>query len=277
MKANVEATIGVPYELIAIDNAEGRYGICQAYNLGAARAQFGILCFMHEDIRLHTPAWGQVVSRVLQDTTIGVLGVTGGLWQVAAPAPWWGCGLAWCRENVLNVQENGQVVVDLRNPEGNRLTDAAVVDGMWLCSRREVWQQYPFDERTFPDFHFYDVDYCTEIFRHQLRVCISFEVQLEHHSRGSLNRSWAVNALRYVRKRRGQLPFGPVAPPSEEQARMELRAQQEFTGHLLRGQFPTGVVWHYLRPLLAAAPLNRDAWWLLRQWVKQAIFARHQR
>ncbi len=31
---NVAATIGVPYEIQAIDNSKGAYGICEAYNLG---------------------------------------------------------------------------------------------------------------------------------------------------------------------------------------------------------------------------------------------------
>ncbi|RFP64156.1 hypothetical protein D0N36_15745 [Hymenobacter lapidiphilus] len=32
------ATIGVPFEIVPIDNSQGQYGICEAYNLGAARA-----------------------------------------------------------------------------------------------------------------------------------------------------------------------------------------------------------------------------------------------
>jgi hypothetical protein len=223
---------------------------------------------MHEDIQFHTVGWGSVVAEILSDPTIGVLGVTGGLHQVAAPAAWWGCGLALCRENVLNVFADGHTEMELRNPEGADLIDAAVVDGMWLCSRKAVWRQFPFDAATFTDFHFYDVDYCTEIFRQNLRVCITFRVLLEHHSRGSVNDAWVRNALKYQHKRIGQLPFGPVSVPVAEQRRLELRALQEFTGRLIRSRFSHQLVMKYLGTCLARAPFNRDTLWLAKQWLQ---------
>ncbi|WP_210519761.1 glycosyltransferase [Hymenobacter terricola] len=268
---SVAATIGVPYEIIAIDNSRGQYSICEAYNLGAGQAQYELLCFMHEDIRLHTPGWGTIVADTLADSTIGILGVTGGLYQLAAPAAWWGCGVALCRENVLNVFADGHTKMELHNPEGAVLTDVAVVDGMWLCSRKEVWQCYPFDARTFTDFHFYDVDYCTGVFRQGLRVCVTFQVLLEHHSRGSVNEAWVRNALKYKNKWRGQLPFGPVAVSAAKQRRLELRALQEFTGRLVQGHFSWWLVASYIRQCLALAPFNRDTFWLVKQWMQTGI------
>ena len=50
---NIEATIGVEYELIAVDNSvEGR-GICAVYNEGASRARYPFLCFVHELSLIH--------------------------------------------------------------------------------------------------------------------------------------------------------------------------------------------------------------------------------
>lgn len=265
---SVAETVGVAYEVVAVDNSHGKYGICEAYNLGAARAQYELLCFVHEDIRFHTSGWGKVVAEVLADQTVGVLGVTGGMQQVAAPAAWWGCGLEWCRENVLNAFADGHTEMELRNPEGAELLDVAVVDGMWLCCRRAVWAHSPFDAQTFTDFHFYDVDFCTEVFRQGLRVCVTFRVLLEHHSRGSVNDAWVRNALKYQRKRRGQLPFGPATIPPTEQRRIELKAMQEFTGRLIRGAFPRGLAAGYLARCWRLAPCNRDTWWLARQWLR---------
>lgn len=264
---SVQQTVGVPYEIIAIDNSSGRYGICEAYNIGAAQAQYHLLCFMHEDIRFHTARWGTIVAEILADPTIGVLGVTGGQYQVAAPAAWWGCGLDFCRENVLNIFADGHTELDLRNPEGKRLADVAVVDGLWMCSRKEVWQQHPFDSNTFTEFHFYDVDYCTEIFKHGYRVCVTFDLLIEHHSRGSVNTSWLHNALIYEQKRRGQLPFGVVKPTAAQRATMELRALQEFTGRLIRAKFPARIVLTYLGRCLRLNPLNRDTLWLAKLWL----------
>lgn len=273
---SVASTIGVPYELIAIDNSRGEFGICAAYNRGASCARHDLLCFMHEDLRFHTPNWGQVVAETLADPTVGVLGVTGGMYQVAAPAAWWGCGPELCRQNVLEGYADGTQELVLHNPEGRDLADVAVVDGMWLCSRRDVWQQHPFDEHTLTDFHFYDVDYCTELFRHQLRICVTFRLLVEHRSRGSINNAWLRNALKYVQKRRGQLPFGPVTVEATRARALELKALQEFTGRLIRGGFPASLVMRHIMRCLTYDWRNRDTLWLLKALMQRPLLAGKQ-
>ncbi|MCC3153806.1 glycosyltransferase [Hymenobacter sp. BT770] len=265
---NVKKTIGVPYELLAIDNSTGKYGICEAYNLGASQAQYPLLCFMHEDIRFRTEGWGSVVVDTLADQTIGAIGVVGGMFQLAAPAAWWGCGPELYRENVMNVFADGSSRMDLCNPEAAALTDVAVVDGLWMCSRREVWEQHPFDSATFTDFHFYDIDYCTELFRQGMRVCVTFGLVLEHHSRGSVNSAWLLNALKYQKKRRGQLPFGVAQPTPSQRAAMELKALQEFTGRLIRARFPSSLILQYLARCLCHNPFDRDSLWLAKLWLR---------
>lgn len=266
---SVAQTIGTSYEIIAIDNSQGKYGICEAYNVGAAQAQYELLCFMHEDIRFHTIGWGKVVADILADPTIGVLGVTGGRYQVAVPAAWWGCGLELCRENVLNVFPDGHKEMDLRNPDAETLADMAVVDGLWMCSRKEVWQRYPFDSKIFTEFHFYDVDYCTEIYHQGLRVCVTFDLLIEHHSRGSVNTSWLHNALKYEHKRRGQLPFGPAKLSAAEARRLEIAPLQEFINRLLGAGFSNQLILGYLRRCIVFDPLNRDTLWLVRKWLRR--------
>ena len=267
---NVATTIGVPYEIVAIDNSKAKFGICEAYNIGAARAKYDLLCFMHEDIRFHTYGWGNVVAEILADKTIGILGVTGSMHQVQSPAPWWGCGLDLCRENLLNILEGGQQLMELRNPEKKELVDVAVVDGLWLCSRREVWQQYPFDAQTFTDFHFYDIDYCTEIFQHY-RICVTYRLLIEHHSRGSVNAAWLRNALKYQAKRHRLLPFGTAVLGTAEENRIELRALQEFTGRLIRADFSRKLIIKYLAQCFTRKLFNRDTLWLTWQFVKRRL------
>ncbi|MCE5282251.1 MAG: glycosyltransferase family protein, partial [Deltaproteobacteria bacterium] len=63
VSGNIEETIGVPYEIIAIDNSRNQYSIFDAYNLGAEQSTFDHLCFMHEDILYHTPHWGSAVIK----------------------------------------------------------------------------------------------------------------------------------------------------------------------------------------------------------------------
>ena len=59
---NVAQTIGVPYEIISFNNADGSMGICEVYNKGTAKAKYDLLCFMHEDLLFKTMDWGKVVQ-----------------------------------------------------------------------------------------------------------------------------------------------------------------------------------------------------------------------
>jgi GT2 family glycosyltransferase len=157
--------------------------------------------------------------------------------------------------------------VELRNPEHKQLTDVAVVDGLWMCCRRALWQHFPFDSYTFSEFHFYDIDFCTEIFRQGKRICVTYEVILEHHSRGSINASWARNALLYQKKRKGQLPFGVASLTKQQSDLLELKATQAFLGLLLRENFSGSVIRRYLAYSWFQDPWNRDTLWLIKQWL----------
>jgi glycosyltransferase involved in cell wall biosynthesis len=268
---NIEATIGTPYEIIAIDNKQGTYGICEAYNKGAASARYGIICFMHEDVFFHTTEWGKIVVDVLSDTTIGVLGVTGSRYQLAVPSPWWASGPDYNCDNVLNVFPDGHKEMRLNNPLAQDLTDVAVVDGLWLCSHREVWQKHPFDTVTFPGFHLYDLDYCAEIYRNGYRVCSTFSILLEHHSQGSLNDSWIHNSINYQKKRKGQLPFGPAAVSKSVNERLEQNALHKFTYLILKSSVPNSIAFEYVTKCVLASPLHKETLYMVKEFSKRLL------
>ena len=89
LKENIASTIGCEYELVVIDNSKNEYSIFSAYNEGVRRAKGDILCFMHEDILYHTQGWGKIISNILQDKTIGQIGVAGSHFMPKAPMYWW--------------------------------------------------------------------------------------------------------------------------------------------------------------------------------------------
>ena len=264
---NLEQTIGVAHEVIAIDNSRGEYGICQAYNLGAKRSNYGILCFMHEDLCFHTPNWGGKVVELLRDRSIGVLGIAGGMYQLRAPVPWWFMGIAYMREQVLHSVPNEASTLHLVNPQEQNLADVAVVDGLWLCSTKEVWAQHPFDEKTFPAFHFYDMDYCTSIFPHY-RICVTFDILIEHYSKGSINEAWLANALNYQRKWKKQLPFGVIKIAKEQNAELERRGILDFIDKFIPSKIPSGKIISSFAQLLSIAPLSRESLGMVRRFVR---------
>jgi glycosyltransferase involved in cell wall biosynthesis len=266
---SIAATINVPYELLAIDNGKGHYGICAAYNLGAAQAKYDLLCFMHEDLTFHTPNWGQIVADILADQSIGILGVAGGMYQARVPSGWWSV-YEHLRMQVIQTTVQHPRSVDIVNPLQEELADVVAVDGLWFCSRREVWQQHKFDEVTFPAFHFYDLDYCTQVFQH-LRVCVTFKVLIEHFSTGSVNDSWLLAALSYQRKWRDKLPFGVISLTSFQQKKIEQRVLSEYTERVIQSKLSMPIAVKAIVNLLALTQVSRESIGMLNRFVKKRL------
>ena len=264
---SIAATIGVPYEIVAVDNSKNQYGICAAYNAGAARSRYDILCFAHEDIEFATNDWGKIVERTLQDNSIGVLGVTGGKWLAKAPGTWFSCGTKYLSSNVIDhsrTQQHGRLTYS--NPENKPLVDVAAVDGLWMCVRRDVWKKYPFDEQTFPGFHFYDVDFCATVFQ-EYRVCVTLEICVTHFSRGNYNDAWFIAADQFYRKHVGALPLGAAQVSRHELRRREYYLCKRFLQQLIERRLPASMGYKYLVCCISLQPFDRDTLWLVRHYA----------
>ncbi|AMR27098.1 hypothetical protein A0257_08230 [Hymenobacter psoromatis] len=270
---NIAATIGVEYELIAIDNSQRQHGICEAYNIGAAQATYSLLCFVHEDIAFRTNDWGKVVERVLLDNSIGVIGVIGGKWFPKAPGTWWACGNKYLSSNVLNAGPKGEYHDYVySNPEDKLVVDVAVVDGMWMCTRKEVWQKHPFDSKIFPGFHFYDVDFCANIFPFY-RVCVTLEIGVTHYSMGSYNDSWTEFADVFYRKHNWHLPLGVAPISSHNEQNLEYSLTETFVQRIVEQKLPARMALRYLLRCLRLKPLARHTAWLC--WLYASYYWQH--
>ncbi len=202
---NIRATIGVPFEIIPTINTEGKMGVCEVYNKGAQQSKFSILCFMHEDIQMHTQDWGQILVKILSDRTIGLVGIAGSISRVDFPAPWGGYWPHW-RSNVIQHHKDREADYLEFNPKHETCSDVAVIDGCWMSCRRETWERHRFDAQTFRGFHFYDEDFSLQIFQ-DARVCVTFEITLEHFSEGAYNQEWFAAAEVFYEKWKSLLPI----------------------------------------------------------------------
>ncbi len=201
---NVKQTIGVPYEIIAVDNQDGKYGICNAYNIGAAMAKYAFFCFMHEDISFVTQDWGRHVIKHLKDNTVGLIGVVGAHPTTFLPCSF-NASLLLHEANIL-VHPNDrskppQHAFKTINPSDQSIIKPVTgIDGVWMCTRREVYEQHQFDDKTLVGFHGYDADFSLQILHGGYKVCVVFDILMYHYSSGYTNYSHMEQYIKLTKK-----------------------------------------------------------------------------
>jgi hypothetical protein len=228
---------------------------------------------MHEDVAFHTPNWGAIIVGIFADRSIGVLGVAGGMCVLDVPSGWWSV-YEYQRMQVIHAVPPSLPTLDVTNPLQEGLADVAAVDGLWLCSRKAVWEQHPFDENTFPGFHFYDLDYCTQVFQH-LRICVTFQIVVEHFSTGSINDTWLLAALSYQRKWRNKLPFGVTELAAFEQKKIKQRILSEYTERVIQSKLSFSVASKVLLHLLATTQVNRENIGLVKRFLLKRVLRKN--
>ncbi|MDR7130093.1 hypothetical protein J2X69_002440 [Algoriphagus sp. 4150] len=171
LKVNISETVGCDFEILAYPNEKGTKGICEVYNQGIKEANYGLLCFMHEDIHIRTQNWGTRVFEIFSKTpSLGLLGVAGGDYKSLAPSSWYNfeAPANFAGKKYINLLqgyklENKEPIHELNNPKGQQLSTVACVDGVWMCTRKSIAQEIKFDESRLKGFHGYDLDYSLAI------------------------------------------------------------------------------------------------------------------
>ena len=178
LKQNIADTIGCEYELIVIDNSRNQYDIFQAYNLGIEKAGGEILCFMHDDILMHTNNWGDVLQEQFKDNSIGMIGVGGSHFISSIPMYWSSSPFIaqynWHNDNGI-IEKN--ITIDTFNGE---LADVAVVDGVFFCIPKKLFKTLRFDSNCYTGFHVYDMDISMQVLALGKRVCVTKGFIVEH-------------------------------------------------------------------------------------------------
>lgn len=255
LEQNINETIGIPHEIIRIDNTANRYGICAAYNLGASRSKYDLLCFSHEDILFHTNKWGLKVAEILSDKTIGIIGNAGTVFKTKSPSGHWSCPEKYDFQRKYIYQHyEDHSSLNLRNPSNEILSQVVTLDGMWLCMRKEVWSEYKFDEKYFGDFHFYDMDICFQV-SERYRICVTYDVLIEHFSSGSVNRDWITNSIKFSKKWKSKLPSSTIQLSEELQNIIEMEVNQGFIELMLKKKYNILLILNYFMLFVFRPPL----------------------
>jgi hypothetical protein len=235
LQKNVADTIGVDYEWVVMDNRDGRYGICEAYNLGARKASFSILCFIHEDILFETVGWGHRLLAHFENDQVGLVGVAGSATKSLVPSSW----ASFIHPSEMCLVQHFKSVV--HSPERIVRTSSAddpsvlkpvvCLDGVFLSTRRIVFEKFRFDEENLPAFHGYDIDYSLQVGQ-LYGVYVCFDIMIHHFSEGSFNREWLDACESISAKWAGHLPHSVLALDHDKLVHQHWTAMRVFLGKM---------------------------------------------
>lgn len=242
IKCNIDQTIGVEYEIISIDNKEKKWSIAKAYNYGAKMAKYPYLLFVHEDVKFHSQGWGGFIIQKLMEPDCGVVGFAGAKVRLDCYSGWGYDG----RYHVTYLYQglgNGLAEFYVSHAYMNRpFSEVIVLDGLALFVKKDVWEQYPFDEELLTGFHCYDIDFTMQISVAHYRnyVCCSNNCLIEHFSSGSFDKDWYSMTVRMHEKWRYLLPIytNDVALNSKIWKRNEENCSYDFLKRMLKADCP---------------------------------------
>ncbi|HBT93781.1 MAG TPA: hypothetical protein DEB23_05930 [Chitinophagaceae bacterium] len=206
-KLNVAATIGITYELLAYDNRLVCKGIAEVYNQIASEAAYDILCFVHEDVIIHTNGWGEGIKKLLSNNGIGLVGISGAVYKSKYPGTWSTCHSSLYRtHSIQHFKKSVQPVVTNVNPGNASHAVVAVIDGVFMATRKDVFHQYSFDSNLLKGFHGYDIDYSMKVGQNY-ELVVTYGLLIEHLSEGILNEMWLHDSLLVHEKWKNKLPL----------------------------------------------------------------------
>jgi len=188
-------------EILMFEN-NGEMSLTQTYNKGMNQAKNDIVVFMHDDIQILTKDWGKKLLAHYKDSEYGILGVAGTK-KLTETGVWWtnresmyGCVKHTDGKKVWNSEFSYNF--------GNRIKDVVVVDGVFFsCDKTKI--KKTFDE-SYPGFHYYDISFCFDNFKEDVKIGVHFDISIIHKSVGEVNDSWNDNRLIFIDREAKNLP-----------------------------------------------------------------------
>jgi hypothetical protein len=194
---NVEQNIGVEYEFLFFDNQKIGKGICEVYNNLAEKSKYNYLCFVHEDVLIKTKDWGKILLDIFSDEKIGLIGVAGAKYKSKYFSGWFtGVQSLDCAHYTHHGQKGEEKV--LLNPDKESdIQKVVCIDGVFMCCRKDVWQNVKFNESYFKGFHFYDIDFSLKAAK-LCDLAVTYKVELTHLTEGGdYTNNWVETAINY--------------------------------------------------------------------------------
>jgi hypothetical protein len=173
----VKATFLLPdSEFITIDNTENKYSLCQAYNIGKAKATGKFLIYVHEDVALgeDVDKFVNGIRKIFEDPKVGLIGFAGS--KRATGTSWVSGGMNYSKVKHCP----GEHILRWSTP--NFIEQVVLVDGLCLITTREIADKIPWDERH-KYFHMYDLDMSLSVHTAGYKVVV-FDYWMRHFCGG---------------------------------------------------------------------------------------------
>ena len=237
LKNNIRDTIGLEYELIIVDKLKHCESIFKAYNYGIDRARFEILCFIHDDILFHTLQWGKVVLEQLNNPSVGLIGVAGGVLAPRVPTQW-NFGIHFVHLLQYKKKQKSSELLEGASFNNRSFQQVVTLDGLFMACRKELFKTIRFDELSFNGFHCYDLDISLQAHSLGFENRVLNNLLLEHYSEGKLDRNWVECQLLLWRKWRSKLPFSLTQISNNDLSDKEINyLEHSFTRRMIRRGF----------------------------------------
>ncbi|MBB6235490.1 hypothetical protein HDC90_000087 [Pedobacter sp. AK013] len=264
LKANIVDTIGVNYEIIAIENTKTKYSIAKAYNLGAESSKYEHLCFIHEDILFHTNNWGQILLNYLQHDDISLIGMFGCLIKSKFPS-----GVYSKVENLNRVHQiqafDGNMVNYYYNPRDEEFSPVATVDGMFLACTKGNWSKNKFDEANPNKFHGYDIDFSLAQQKNG-KVVVIYDLLIQHSSFGTYKKEWIDAQIYIADKWQKSLPV--IIDRAKQIHQVENNDLNEFIILLYNHNYMPKLARKLSRKILLRRPFQRLTFYIVKNYLK---------
>ncbi len=147
----------------------------ETYNRLANSSDADILGFVEDDVEFLTQDWDRIVEEIFLEYDCDILGVVGaseynggGYFEAGNKSSF---GLVACNKS----KDEQETYVRILSPR-YRYRKVRVIDGMLMFCRKSYWEREPFDEKTFDELFYYDIDLCLK----SDKVAITCDLLVKH-------------------------------------------------------------------------------------------------
>jgi hypothetical protein len=158
----------------------------------------------------------------------------------------------------------GEIAFYNENPFNEAFAEVCVLDGSFIASTKQAWEETKFSETYLPAFHGYDIDFSLKNYVRG-KVVVSYNFLIEHFSLGSFNKSWVGTQFKLVDIWKEKLPL--LAPRMNENdlKAANILALRDLVKVLIETDYSPKVQWLFFLKLLKVSPFHRINLFFLRR------------